>query len=94
MFRRSGSFACYFVEGSTPDPRSQEFLDALAEHRFRTIENAAAEQTSAGWVTSGDPSDPERPIFVIGCGRSGTTVVFHALAEHCHHAHGLMPRHD
>jgi DNA recombination-dependent growth factor C len=56
MFRRSGSFACYFVEGSTPDPRSQEFLDALAEHRFRTIENAAAEQTSAGWVTSGDPS--------------------------------------
>lgn len=24
----------------------------------------------------------ERPIFVVGCGRSGTTVVFHALAEH------------
>jgi hypothetical protein len=24
----------------------------------------------------------EKPIFVIGCGRSGTTVVFHALAEH------------
>ena len=56
MFRRSGSFACYFVEGSTPDPRGQDFLDALAEHRFRTIEDAAAEQTSVGWVTSGDPS--------------------------------------
>jgi hypothetical protein len=56
MFRRSGSFACYFVEGSTPDPRSQEFLDALAEHRFRTIEDAAAEQTSVGWVTAGDAS--------------------------------------
>jgi hypothetical protein len=24
----------------------------------------------------------ESPIFVIGCSRSGTTVVFHALAEH------------
>ncbi|MBW2267363.1 MAG: sulfotransferase [Deltaproteobacteria bacterium] len=30
---------------------------------------------------SGSPG-VERPIFVIGCGRSGTTVVFHALAEH------------
>ncbi len=56
MFRRSGSIACYFVDGSTPDPRSPDFLDALAKHRFRTIEDAAAEQTSIGWVTSGDPS--------------------------------------
>ena len=56
MFRRSGSFACVFVEGSTPDPRGQDFLSALAEHRFRTIEDAASEQTSIGWVTAGDPS--------------------------------------
>ena len=28
------------------------------------------------------PDAVHRPVFVIGCGRSGTTVVFHALAEH------------
>jgi hypothetical protein len=34
-------------------------------------------------MAAGDTrTDIDRPIFVIGCGRSGTTVVFHALAEH------------
>lgn len=30
----------------------------------------------------GSEQSIDRPVFVIGCGRSGTTVVFHALAEH------------
>ena len=56
MFRRSGSVACFFVEGSLSDPLGPSFLEALKDHRFRTIENAAAEQTSIGWVTRGDPT--------------------------------------
>ena len=39
-----------------PDPLGTSFLQALSAHRFRTIENAASEQTSVGWVTQGDPS--------------------------------------
>lgn len=56
MFRRSGSFVCFFFEGSGPDPLGESFLEALANHRFRTIENAASEETSTGWVTRNDPS--------------------------------------
>lgn len=56
MFRRSGSIACFFVEGSLSEPLGPSFLDALKDHRFRTIENAAAEQTSIGWVTRDDPT--------------------------------------
>ena len=32
------------------------------------------------------PEAVDRPVFVVGCARSGTTVVFHALAEHPHFA--------
>ena len=56
MFRRSGSFVCYFLEGEGPEPLSDGFLEALANHRFRTIEDAASEQTSIGWVTQWDPT--------------------------------------
>jgi hypothetical protein len=56
LFRRSGSFSCYLVEGSVPRPPGAEFLAALAEHRFASIETAASDQTSVGWVTAGDPT--------------------------------------
>ena len=55
-FRRSGSVACFFVEGSLPDPLGPAFLGALEKHRFRSIENAASEETSIGWVTPEDPT--------------------------------------
>lgn len=56
MFRRSGSVAGFFVEGSVPEPSSEDFCRALQEHRFRTIEHAAAEATSIGWVSPIDPT--------------------------------------
>ena len=56
LFRRGGSVAVLHYDGSIPDPASDEFPAALKEQRFRTIENAASEEVSVGWVTPGDPS--------------------------------------
>lgn len=56
MFRRSGSFTAFHVEGKVPDPRSPSFVEALASQRFRTIEHAASEEASTGWVSPGDPT--------------------------------------
>lgn len=56
MFRRSGSAVVYFVEGKLPAPGSEELGAALATQRFRTIETAASEEVSLGWVTAGDPT--------------------------------------
>lgn len=55
-FRKGGSATVLFYEGSIPDPGSPEFQEALSKERFRTIENAASEEVSAGWVTPDDPS--------------------------------------
>ena len=54
MFRRSGSVVAYFVDGRIPN--GEELQSKLAANRFRTIENAASEETSIGWVTAGDPT--------------------------------------
>jgi DNA recombination-dependent growth factor C len=54
--RKSGAFAAYAWDRKIADPRDQEFADALAIRRFRTIENAASEEISAGWVTPEDPT--------------------------------------
>ena len=42
--------------GALPDPHAETFAASLASRRFRTIENAASEEVSAGWVTPGDPT--------------------------------------
>lgn len=52
--RRSGPAVAHRVGGKLPEPEA--FLEALANHRFRTIENAASEEISVGWVTPADPS--------------------------------------
>ncbi len=62
MFRRSGSVVSYFVDGKIPDPQDPSFCEALANHRFRTIENAASEETSIGWCT---PTDPTGEAFEL-----------------------------
>jgi hypothetical protein len=60
--RRGGSVAAFRWEGRIADPRSAEFLEALSRGRFRSIERAANEETSAGWVT---PSDPTGDSFEL-----------------------------
>jgi len=54
--RKSGGVVAFFWSGKVPDPSSEAFCQALAQRRFRTIENAASEETSAGWITAVDPT--------------------------------------
>lgn len=46
----------YFWQGKIVDPRGDEFAEHLSLQRFRTIENAASEEVSVGWVTPADPT--------------------------------------
>lgn len=59
--RRGGGLTAFHIERF--DPESRRVIEAMAEHRFRSIETAASEETSVGWVRPGDPSggavDPE-----------------------------------
>jgi DNA recombination-dependent growth factor C len=54
--RKSGGVVAFFWDGKIADPRDQAFCDALANRRFRSIEHAASEEVSAGWVTALDPT--------------------------------------
>ena len=54
--RRSGGVVAFFWSGKLADPSSDGFCSALANRRFRTIEDAASEEVSAGWVTPADPT--------------------------------------
>ena len=60
--RKSGGVVPFFWQGKILDPRDDAFAEALAPHRFRTIENAASEEISTGWVT---PADPTGDSFAI-----------------------------
>lgn len=46
----------FFWQGKIVDPRNDEFAEHLSLQRFRTIENAASEEVSIGWVTPADPT--------------------------------------
>ena len=54
--KKSGSVVVFFWDGKLLAPQDQAVADALATRRFRTIENAASEEISAGWVTAADPT--------------------------------------
>ena len=54
--RRSGGSVAFYWQGKIADPRDEGFCEALAQRRFRTIENAASEEVSVGWVTPADPT--------------------------------------
>lgn len=68
--RKGGGLTAYRAQ-STVDPFAAEFVDALAAHRFRTIENAASEETSTGWIT---PEDPTGDTFAIADMDAGNAI--------------------
>ena len=54
--RRSGGAVYFFWDGKLPNPGDEAFAEALQKRRFRTIEDAASEEISSGWVTPVDPT--------------------------------------
>ncbi|MEQ1631711.1 MAG: recombination-associated protein RdgC [Planctomycetota bacterium] len=54
--RRSGGAVAFFWQGKLLDPRDDAFAAVLQQQRFRTIEDAASEEVSIGWVTAVDPT--------------------------------------
>lgn len=54
LFRRSGTLLAYRVTGRIPKPVDLEAK--LSPHRFRSIDAAANEDSSSGWVSPGDPT--------------------------------------
>jgi DNA recombination-dependent growth factor C len=54
--RKSGGVVVYYYDGTLPAPTDAAFVQALANRRFRTIEHAASEEISVGWVTAADPT--------------------------------------
>ncbi len=54
--RRSGGAVYFFWDGKLPNPGDEAFAAALHKRRFRTIESAASEEISAGWITPLDPT--------------------------------------
>lgn len=55
-FSKGGSVTALRYEGTLPELHSEPFGAALSAQRFRTIETAASEAESAGWVTINDPT--------------------------------------
>lgn len=68
--RRTGGVVVFFWQGRLPDPRDEAFAAGLAKARFRTIEDAASEEVSIGWVTPGDPTgdsfEPDDMVAGLG----------------------------
>jgi hypothetical protein len=54
--RRSGGIVAWFWSGRLPSPDGEAFARALQNRRFRSIEDAASEEVSIGWVTPADPT--------------------------------------
>lgn len=54
--RKSGGVVAFHWQGKLADPATPAFAEALAQRRFRTIEHAASEEVSVGWVTKADPT--------------------------------------
>ena len=72
--RRGGSASLFFIEGDLPSLQAPDFGAALERQRFRSIETAASEEVSIGWVTCNDPSG-ESFVREASVPRAGTPRV-------------------
>lgn len=54
--RRGGSASLFFVDGDLPPLHGAGFTAGLSGQRFRSIETAASEEISIGWISAEDPS--------------------------------------
>ncbi|MCA8952927.1 MAG: recombination-associated protein RdgC [Planctomycetes bacterium] len=66
--RKGGGVVALFWQGKIADPADEAFCEALAGRRFRTIENAASEEISVGWVTSALPTGDEFALEDLDAG--------------------------
>jgi DNA recombination-dependent growth factor C len=66
--RRSGGAVAFFWQGKMLDPRDEAFAAALQQRRFRTIQDAASEEVSTGWVTAVDPTGDSFAIEDLDAG--------------------------
>ncbi|MFO1077500.1 MAG: recombination-associated protein RdgC [Planctomycetota bacterium] len=66
--RKSGGVVAFHWQGKIPDPQQEPFCAALAERRFRTIENAASEEVSIGWVTATLPTGDDFELDALDAG--------------------------
>lgn len=73
--RRAGSTVAFTWADRLVEPRDQAFAEALRTRRFRSIESAASEEVSVGWVT---PVDPTGETFSVDDldGGAGTWLRF------------------
>ena len=70
----------HFSEGAKAKRAMLEYRADRAAERFARIARDFDEETMAGLLGAGDPSD--LPVFVLGMPRSGTTLVEQIIASH------------
>lgn len=66
--RKSGGVVAFHWQGKIQDPQQESFCEALSQRRFRTIENAASEEVSVGWVTQALPTGDEFTVEDLDAG--------------------------
>lgn len=76
IITRGGGLTAFRILGATPDYQDEPFSEKLREQRFRTIENAASEEVSIGWVTPGDPSGESFDLEDMDAGIGGAWLRF------------------
>lgn len=70
--KRTGGLVSLRWRGGIPDPSAPAFAAALAAQRFRTIQTAASEEVSVGWITQADPTGDTFDLEDLDAGNGRT----------------------